>query len=75
MRLLEKTISTQIFIKFVEKMFKTMVLFIQQNYKIKSAFTFHIFYLERKELLIKVSVSLHTETLNDINFINHFFEI
>lgn len=54
-------------------MFKTMVLFIQQNYKIKSAFTFHIFYLERKEFLIKVSVSLHTETLNDMNFINHFF--
>lgn len=73
MRLLQKTISTQMFIKFIEKMFKTMVLFIQQHFKIKSAFTFHIFYLEKKELLIKVSLSLHIEILNDMNFINHFF--
>lgn len=33
----------------------------------------HILYVERKVVLIKVSVSLHIDTLNKMNILNHIF--
>lgn len=34
---------------------------------------FSYIYVERKVVLIKVSVSLHIDTLNQMNFLNHIF--
>lgn len=34
---------------------------------------FHILYVEKKVVLIKVSISLHIDILNQMSFINHIF--